>query len=150
MKITLEPYRPIDKNELIRVFKSLTPIYFGIHEEVDYSEYLDKFGHEYFTLRVDDQMAGGVGYSIRSETNSLHIAWILLHPQYFRLGLGRRLVEHCHQAVHDHEMITHFVARTSQHGFHFFNNMGYQLKEVTKNYWCEGIDLYYMEKNTQV
>ncbi|MBO9731669.1 MAG: GNAT family N-acetyltransferase [Chitinophaga sp.] len=142
----IRPYITTDKIELLRIFQLNIPEYFDHNELADYSDYLDKNGNSYFTIEHEKRIAGGVGYHVNEATKTGQITWILFHPHYTGLGLGRMAVEHCLTIFKSYQSIEKLVVTTSQKAYLFFEKFGYQLIKTEKDYWGPGLDLYWMER----
>ena len=142
----IKPYNNFDKKGLLEIFLLSVPEYFDIKELDLFDSYLDKFHDTYFTFFSDsNEIIGGIGYLIHAEISEAHITWIFVHPKYFNKNVGRLGVLKCIEIFNYHKEIQKLVVRTSQHANLFFEKFGYELTRIEKNYWGEGLDLYYME-----
>lgn len=142
----IRPYIATDKDELLHIFQLNTPEYFDPNELADYSGYLNEHANSYFTIEHNNRIAGGVGYHVNEATQTGQITWILFHPDYAGLGLGRRAVEHCIAIFKSYPAVEKLVVTTSQKAYRFFEKFGYQLIKTETDYWGPGLDLYWMER----
>tara|TARA_B110000285_G_scaffold234402_1_gene311224 strand:+ start:2948 stop:3142 length:195 start_codon:yes stop_codon:yes gene_type:complete len=61
------------------------------------------------------------------------------------MGIGRKLLNHRLSLLKSEKSIQKIIVRTSQITFLFYEKFGFELKEVKKDYWSKGFDLYHME-----
>lgn len=134
-----------DTEKMMRVFALNVPQYFAAEEAQELAAYLIKYGDTYFTLEEKGEIIGGLGYIIKEKEG--HITWIFIHPEKAGKGFGKQAVSHCLKLLKTHENIEKLVVRTSQFADKFFASLGYELLYIKKDYWAQGIDLYYMEIN---
>ncbi|MBS0030080.1 GNAT family N-acetyltransferase [Chitinophaga sp. 22321] len=142
----IRPYNAADKGELLDIFRLNMPEYFDPKELADYEKYLDEHAQTYFTVEHEGNIAGGVGYHIDRHNKQGQITWILFHPGYAGLGLGRKSVRHCLEIFKSDPGIEKLVVTTSQKAYQFFEKLGYRIVNTEKDYWGQGLDLYLMER----
>ena len=142
----IRPYNDTDKAALIDIFRRNAPEYFDPAELADYEKYLDEYASTYFTVEHEGKIAGGVGYFIDRLKKTGQITWILFHPQYTGMGLGKKVVEHCFAIFKADSGVEKLVVTTSQKAYRFFEKLGYGLVKTEENYWGPGLDLYLMER----
>lgn len=145
----IRPYKPSDKETLLKIFSLNTPKYFDNIEIIDFEEYLEKNAETYFTIEVNNNIVGGTGYYIKENDKSGRITWIFFDPDYYRQGLGRLAVEHCLKILGEDKRVEKFIVTTSQLAYKFFEKFDFSLNRIEKNYWGEGLDLYEMEKSNK-
>ncbi len=141
----VRPYKTVDKEDLIALFKLNAPKYFDKKEVKDFEDYLEHKGETYLTIELKNEIIGGVGYFVNESDKSGRITWIFFNPQYSRLGLGRKAVEYCLTLLRKDRQVEKFVVTTSQFAYKFFEKFGYHITRIKKDYWGEGLDLYEME-----
>jgi N-acetylglutamate synthase-like GNAT family acetyltransferase len=141
----IRPFKEIDKDTLVEIFKLNTPQYFDPKEVNDFIEYLEIHSNTYLTLEHEEKIVGGTGYYVKEEDKSGRITWIFFHPSYSGLGLGRQAVEYCLATLKQNPKVEKFVVTTSQLAYKFFEKFGYKLTKTEKDYWGLGLDLYEME-----
>ncbi|MFY9310805.1 MAG: GNAT family N-acetyltransferase [Bacteroidia bacterium] len=145
--MTIRPFEVADKDALLAVFKMNVPDFFAPHEADEFEEYLKLYGSTYFTLKKENRIVGGVGYTIKGHEGS--ITWIFLDPSCSRSGMGKHAVEHCLSVLSSNKQVTAFVVRTSQLAYAFFEKFGYRVIYTEKDYWGKGLDLYQMEMSNK-
>ena len=123
--IVIREYEPADKEAVLSLIRANTPEYFAPEEEADLSRYLDCEREWFYVLLFDGK--------------------IVLHPEYQGRSLGTRLLGFRIEKLGSLGGIRRITVRTSQLAFGFYRKQGFVLKEVKKDYWAEGFDLYAME-----
>lgn len=141
----IRPYKPIDKERLLEIFKLNTPKYFDKKEVKDFEDYLEQKGETYLTLEIDNKIVGGAGYYVNKDDNSGSITWIFFDPIYSSQGLGKQVVDYCLGLLGKEKNVAKFVVTTSQLAFKFFEKFGFGVNRIEKDYWGVGLDLYVME-----
>ena len=74
----IRPYKPGDKESLLKIFGLNTPKYFHRNELNAFKEYLEKKPGTYLTIEVDSNIVGGTGYYVNENDKSGRITWIFL------------------------------------------------------------------------
>lgn len=143
----IKPYKPTDKERLLKIFSFNTPKYFDKNEINDFEEYLMQKAETYLTIEVNNNIVGGIGYYINENDKSGRITWIFFDPSYSGQGLGKQSVEHCLKILSKDKRVEKFIVTTSQLAYKFFDKFDYSISRIEKNYWGEGLDLYKMEKS---
>ncbi|MEB8330785.1 GNAT family N-acetyltransferase [Flavobacteriaceae bacterium KMM 6897] len=142
----IRPFKPDDKESLLRIFRLNVPEFFDKKEIKDFAEYLNQNTETYLTVEVDNTIVGGTGYYVNEDDNSGRISWIFFDPSYAGKGLGKQSVEHCMKIFREDKRVKKLIVTTSQLAYKFFEKFDYSINRIEKNYWGEGLDLYEMEK----
>ncbi|MCC6412496.1 MAG: GNAT family N-acetyltransferase [Saprospiraceae bacterium] len=145
----IRPYNPSDHDALLDVLKRNVPANFAPEEVGDFEQYLVLHGDHYQVFEHDGKVVGGSGYNVLPETKEGRISWIFFDPEYAGKGLGKQLTYHVLGILKDEPEVDKLVVRTSQMASPFFEKFGFKLTDVQKDYWAEGIDLYYMEMGNE-
>jgi ribosomal-protein-alanine N-acetyltransferase len=143
--MTIRPYIPSDYPQIIELFRLNTPEYFSPDEEEGLADYLNSHIQYHYIAEIDGKIMGCGGYAISKDRSTAHIAWDIVHPDSHGKGVGRKLTAFRIEEIRKIESVNIIVVRTSQLAYKFYEKFGFKLKEVTKNYWAEGFDLYHME-----
>ncbi len=143
----IRTYQPSDKSRLITLLRLNTPTYFHPSEEEDFVAYLEKELEEYFVLELEGEIVGCGGINYFPAENLARIAWDMVHPDVQGKRVGRALVQHRIQRIQEQPKLSQIVVRTSQLANQFYAKMGFELVEIVKDYWAEGLDLYYMQRS---
>ena len=141
---TIRAYTPSDKPRLLELLAMNIPEYFSESELDDLNRYLDNGIELYFVVEVDHEVigAGGINYD---DHHTGVISWDFLHPSFHKKGIGRELLQHRLGILKSMPGIRKIRVRTSQHTNGFYAKNGFVLKDVKKDYWAPGFDLYLME-----
>nr|WP_321227098.1 GNAT family N-acetyltransferase [uncultured Psychroserpens sp.] len=141
----IRPYKPTDKEQLLKVFNLNVPKSFDKKEINDFLEYLEQKPETYLTIEVNNTIVGGTGYYVNEKDKSGRITWIFFDPNYSGQGLGKQSVDYCLNVLSKDKRVEKFIVTTSQLAYKFFEKFGYTINRVEKDYWGEGLDLYEME-----
>jgi ribosomal-protein-alanine N-acetyltransferase len=137
-------YKPTDKSALLQIIRDNTPAYFAPEEEHDFSNYLDNEIEAYFVVETDGKIIGCGGVNFEENKTIGIISWGMIHPDYHGKKIGSALLQHRLDFLNRIESIQRITVRTSQFVYQFYEKLGFQLIESKKDFWCPGIDLYYM------
>ncbi|MBC5620118.1 GNAT family N-acetyltransferase [Butyricimonas hominis] len=143
--ITIREYKSIDKSTVINLIKLNTPKYFAPEEENDFSNYLDNERELYYVLLFNEKIVGCGGINFAENKTIGKISWDILHPEYQGKSLGTRLLEYRIEKLESIKSVQKITVRTSQVAYQFYEKQGFELKEIKKDYWAKGFDMYKME-----
>lgn len=143
--ITIRTFANQDKEAILNLFQLNTPAYFSEAEEKDLLHYLENEIELYFVIEVDHKIVGSGGINFSDDRRRAKISWDLLHPDFHRKSLGTKLLKHRLNLLEKINGLESITVRTSQLAYSFYEKFGFKLKEVVKDYWAEGFDLYRME-----
>jgi len=141
----LQPYINTDQEKLVEILNLNIPKYFAPEEVIDFIHYLEIKGDTYFTIKNENEIIGGVGYAVRNDDKSGRINWIFLHPEFSKIGKGRKAAEECLMILKSNPTVEFLKVRTSQFVYEFFEKLGFKITHTKKDYWAKGFDLYEME-----
>lgn len=122
------------------------PEYFDPSEKEDLEYYLDHEIDAYFAVEEGDLLIGAGGYNFTEQKDTVCISWDFIHPEHQGKGIGGKLLEYRLAEIKKIPSANTVIVRTSQKTHGFYAKFGFELKEVKKDYWSDGFDLYYMEK----
>ncbi len=138
-------YQPQDKEALLQLFRLNTPLYFAPEEEKDLILYLDNYSENHFVLEQEGEILGCGGFNFSDDRHTGKISWDIIHPAQQGKGLGSLLTQYRIDKLKSFPEITCISVRTSQVAFRFYEKLGFTLREVVKDYWAEGFDMYRMD-----
>ncbi len=141
----IRPFKISDRAKLIEIFKLNTPDYFDSKEQKHFEEYLDNYRETYLVVEDDNKVIGGGGYHFNTQKTIGRISWDLFHPDFKGKGLGKQLVNHRFEKIKSVSTVHSVVVWTSQSAFKFYGKFGFGTKEIRKDFWGQGLDLYIME-----
>ena len=143
--ITIREYKSIDKSSVMNLVRLNTPEYFAPEEENDFSNYLDNERELYYVLLFNEKIVGCGGINFAKNKTIGKISWDILHPEYQGKSLGTRLLEYRIEKLESIKSVQKITVRTSQVAYQFYEKQGFELKEIKKDYWAKGFDMYKME-----
>jgi ribosomal-protein-alanine N-acetyltransferase len=138
-------YKDSDKTNILGLLRLNTPEYFSPAEEESLMYYLDDHGAHYYVVLSGNEILAGGGFNLSDEPGTVRIAWDIVHPQYHGKGLGSELIKFRIQRIKEKEGVKRISVRTSQFAYQFYARFGFELKEIIKDFWAEGFDLYRMD-----
>jgi len=142
--MTIRAYRKDDREAVLALLRANTPEYFAPEEEQDLIRYLLHEAEYYFVLEAEGRIVASGGFNLLADKKEARISWDMVHPEGQGKGWGSALVRYRlqqMQAIPDRGTI---VVRTSQLAWRFYERFGFRTKEVVRDYWAPGYDLYYM------
>ncbi len=142
---SIRTYAVSDRDAVINLLRLNTPAYFSPDEEKDLIYYLENEIESYFVIQVEQKIVGSGGINFSENGNLAIISWDLLHPDYQRKTLGTKLLKHRLDLLEKMDKVKTITVRTSQMAYTFYEKSGFKLKELVKDYWAKGFDLYRME-----
>jgi len=142
--MTIHPYASDDDDEIIELLRLNTPKYFAKSEQADLLDYLTNHIDHYYIVEIDGRIMGCGGFNRSADDKSGVLSWDIIHPDSQGKGVGSELAKHRINAMRELG-VENMGVRTSQHAYKFYEKMGFTLKEVVKDYWAKGFDLYNMD-----
>lgn len=141
----IRSYNFVDKEQILELLRLNTPNYFAIEEEKDLLCYLNSEVELYYVVELDNKIVGCGGINFENNKSIGKISWDIIHPDYQGKSIGSTLLKHRIDILLSMNNIQQIIVRTSQIAYKFYEKKGFELLEVTKNYWAEGFDLYFMK-----
>lgn len=142
---TIRAYELADKATLLDILRLNTPKYFDPTEESGFVAHLTNEPEDYFVVEAAGRIVGSGGVDYKEDGRTAHLSWGMLHPDYQRQGIGKKLTLHRIAVIKKRPTIKHIVVRTSQLVFPFYEKVGFILEKTEKNFWGKGLDLYEMK-----
>ncbi|WP_330441566.1 GNAT family N-acetyltransferase [Flavobacterium sp. C4GT6] len=143
--VNIREYTPADKPYLIALLRLNTPHYFSPEEEQDLIHYLDNSIYKYYVLTKNENIVGAGGINLSDDLTTGILSWDFFHPDYHGQGLGSSLTLFRIQKIKEMSTVTAVRVRTSQLTYKFYGKFGFKIREISKDYWAKGLDLYLME-----
>ncbi|WP_165045214.1 GNAT family N-acetyltransferase [Dysgonomonas sp. ZJ709] len=141
----IREYLDSDKEQLIELLRLNTPEYFSPSEEEDLKDYLDNHADNYYVVDIDGVIVGCGGFNLTDDRETGKISWDIIHPKSQGQGVGRELTLFRIRKMKEIESIKTISVRTSQLAYKFYAKFGLELREVVKDYWDKGFDLYRLD-----
>ena len=144
--INIRAHEPEDRPRLLTLLRLNTPEYFSPEEELDLIDYLDHFADNYYVLEIDGEILGCGGFNLSEDGETGKISWDIFHPDSQGKGLGTALTKFRIEKIKEIESVKILSVRTSQMAYKFYEKFGLELREVVKDYWEIGFDLYRLDR----
>lgn len=141
---TIRAYNTADREAVMALLRLNTPEYFAPEEEKDFEDYLENHIEQYYVLEYENQVVGCGGINFAENGSTGVISWDIFHPRHQGKGFGKALLQFRLEKLKRTAGIQTIRVRTSQLTHQFYAKQGFELKEIVKDYWAEGLDLYYM------
>ncbi|WP_165023920.1 GNAT family N-acetyltransferase [Dysgonomonas sp. ZJ279] len=143
--MVIREYMDSDKEQLIELLRLNTPEYFSPSEEEDLKDYLDNHADNYYVVDIDGVIVGCGGFNLTDDRETGKISWDIIHPKSQGQGVGRELTLFRIRKMKEIESIKTISVRTSQLAYKFYAKFGLELREVVKDYWDKGFDMYRLD-----
>lgn len=143
--VVIREYMPADKGAVMDLIRLNIPEYFAPAEEADLEEYLDSERELYYVLLFEGKIVGCGGINFADGKSVGKISWDILHPEYQGRSLGSQLLSYRIRVLKSIGSVRKITVRTSQLAYGFYEKQGFVLKEVRRDFWAEGFDMYRME-----
>ncbi len=142
--LEIRTYQTEDKTRVLELLKLNVPEYFAESEIEDFANYLDSEIEHYFVAELNGKIVSAGGINFENNDKIAKISWDIIAPDFQGKGIGGALLAHRIEFLESFKTIEQVLVRTSQHAYKFYEKNGFVLKEVEKDYWAEGFDLYKM------
>lgn len=136
-----------DRIRIMELLKLNTPEYFSPEEEEDLIDYLDNHANNYYVIEDDNVIVGCGGFNLSEDGETGKISWDIFDPQSQGKGYGSALTKFRIQRIKEIEGVKIVSVRTSQLVYPFYEKFGLELREVVKDYWAKGFDLYRLDSD---
>jgi ribosomal protein S18 acetylase RimI-like enzyme len=143
-ELRIRPYNIEDKSKLIEILKLNVPEYFAESEIEDLDNYLDDEIEQYFVAELNEEIVGAGGINFENDYKTGIISWDFMNPKFQGIGLGTNLLRYRIELLKSMKSIETISVRTSQLAYKFYEKNGFVLKEIKKDYWAKGFDMYKM------
>ncbi|HMT27717.1 MAG TPA: GNAT family N-acetyltransferase [Bacteroidia bacterium] len=150
MPKVIKKYNDSYRSTLVELLRSNTPDFFSPSEESDLNYYLDNHTENFYTISLKNKIVGCGGFNLTEDDSTAKIAWDIVHPTCHGQGLGSELLKFRIQKIKEIEKIKTISVRTSQFAYGFYKKFGFQTREIIKDYWAEGFDLYKMDADIKL
>ncbi|MBF0576930.1 GNAT family N-acetyltransferase [Dysgonomonas sp. GY617] len=136
-----------DRKRIMELLKLNTPEYFSPEEEEDLIDYLNNHADNYYVIEDDNVIVGCGGFNLSEDGEIGKISWDIFDPQRQGKGYGSALTKFRIQRIKEIEGVKIVSVRTSQLVYPFYEKFGLELREVVKDYWAKGFDLYRLDSD---
>lgn len=140
----IRKYTIADKESIVTLLRKNTTEYFAPSEEKDLYYYLDNHAQNFFVKEVEGKIVGCGGINFSPDGTRGVISWDIFDPAYHGKGYGSELLKYRIDKLKKEFHVNAISVRTSQLTYPFYEKAGFSLKEIIKDYWAPGFDLYDM------
>ena len=140
----IEPYKSKYFDNCIEVIQSNTPKYIFPNEHLDYKNYLLRKDKTYFVLFNDCTLVACGGYGLNKSQTKASLYWGLVHRLHHNKGYGRFLLDYRLNEIRNKYEDTEVHLETSQHTYRFFEKVGFNVSQISKNGSEKGLVKYDM------
>ena len=129
------------------LFQTNTPSFFAISEEKLFQNYLARRAINYYIFfdHRNTLVACG-GYEYEIESKQIALTWGMVDSRLHNSGYGTLLTEYRIEKINTEHPQTDIILNTTQHTFKFYEQFGFQVEKITKNYYRKGLHRYDMMK----
>ncbi len=144
MAYHIELYQKKNRKDVLKVFESNFPTYFGKEDRDWLIEFLDSPDGPNFVMLDKNKIIGYGGYEISDFYNRAVLTFGMLDSNYHKLGLGKYLL--AYRLLHiaqQKELLTDFViVDTTPSVAKFFEHFGFKQISVWKKGYRSGFDMH--------
>ncbi len=156
MQPHIRAYKQTDKDACLQAFISNVPQFFTEAEIAYFSNFLDYFQQiiannktYYYVVIINDTLVGCGGFGDKDGTDTITLAWGLIHNKYHKKGLGELLLQHRLNEIKHIYPTKPIYIDTTQHTFGFFEKFGFTTTKITHDYYEKGMHRYDMVYHQQ-
>lgn len=148
--MNIRTYTPSDQPDVIQLLQLNTPTYFAPEEEADYIDFLHNHIDRYFVAEMEGKVLACGGFNLADGGQTARISWDMVHPDSQGIGIGSALLEYRINEIMKLESVQLISVRTTQLVYKFYEKSGFELKEIAKDFWAPGFDLYNMHRKKRI
>lgn len=140
----IRPYKNTDYDSCLRIFKSNVPQYFDESEISEFEEFLVAHASEsYWVIEQNDIGIGCGGIRVRSDSSG-GLSYGMIDHRFHRNGIGKALTNFRILQLLDSPDLVTITLDTSQHTYAFYQRFGFEVTNIRKDFYGEGLDCYSM------
>lgn len=144
MAFSIQTYQKKYRKDVLQVFESNFPKYFGDEDRDWLIEFLDEPDGPNFVVLDDTKVIGFGGYEISDFYNRAVLTFGMMHSEYHKLGLGKYLL--AYRLLHiaeQKELPTNYVTvDTTPSVARFFEHFGFKQISVWQKGYRSGFDMH--------
>lgn len=151
MQPHIRAYKQTDKEACLQAFISNVPQFFTEAEIADFSNFLDQFHlinasikTQYYVVIYNDTLVGCGGFGDKDGTDTITLAWGLIHNNYHKKGFGEYLLKHRLSEISYIYPSKPVYIDTTQHSYGFFEKFGFVTTKITLDFYEKGMHRYDM------
>ena len=140
----IRPYISADLEDIVAIFRSNIPKYFGPDEEPGLREFLRDFPDNYFVCELGGEVVGSGGIELNAD-GTVSLCWGMIRADHLGTGLGKQLTEFRIERSRKLHKNAPIVISTSQHTQGFYEKLGFHLTRHVPDGFGPGIDICEMQ-----
>lgn len=148
--IKIESFDKKHKTACLTAFESNVPKFFTAEELGQFAYFLDHFEDNiypnsnqrrtyFYVLLNDGELIGCGGFGDKDGNQRITLAWGLIHSDFHRKSFGSTLLKFRLEAIKKHFPRADVYLDTTQHSSPFYEKLGFQLKNVTSDFFEIGM-----------
>lgn len=142
--MNIRPYTADDFDNCVRIFRSNIPKYFDESESSDFEDFLKNRASElYWVIEQDGNQVGCGGIRVRPD-GSGGLSYGMVANDLHKKGIGKALTNFRILELLNTPELSNITLETSQHTYPFYERFGFQVTELRKDFYGEGLDCYSM------
>ncbi len=143
-ELKIRPFQIDDQEKLIEILKLNVPAHFAETEIQDFKNYLNNEIEDYFVIEWNGKLVGSGGLNFEENYKTGKISWDFINPDFQGRGIGRKLLAYRLEILKSDYRVEKVLVRTSQHAYQFYEKNGFVVREIHKDFWAAGFDMYKM------
>ena len=128
----------------MEIIKSNIPKYISYNEHLDYENYLYREDKIYFVLLEKSNLIACGGYGVHISGTKIGLSWGMVHNEQHNKGYGSELLKFRLNHIKNNYPDTEIHLDTSQYTYRFFEKFGFNVTQILKNRYADGLDRYVM------
>ena len=140
----IKPYKQKYFDNCVDIIESNTPKYILPIEHLAFKNYLLKKNKTYFVLFNGFNLVACGGYGINDSQTKAGLSWGLVHRKHHSQGIGSYLLRFRIENIKKKYPSVNIHLDTSQHTYKFFESFGFIVRNISKDGYGEGLDMYDM------
>ena len=155
MDSTIVPYSNAYREGCMAAFHSNVPAFFTVEEINQFNTWLDYLEtgiidnpdseSHYFVVLHNTMVIGCGGFGYDNNTNKAVLAWGLVHNDYHKKNIGRKLLEFRLEKIATLYPGASLWLDTTQHSYPFFEKFGFEIQQYTEDGYAKGMHRYDMK-----
>jgi ribosomal protein S18 acetylase RimI-like enzyme len=141
----IRPYRESDLDDVVDVFRSNIPKYFGPEEEPGLVDFLQDDLEDYYVVETNGEIVGAGGIA-KNNDDTVSLCWGMIRSDHLGTGLGKALTRFRIERARGRFGPLPLVISTSHHTEGFYKKLGFETTERIPNGFGPGIDICKMRK----
>ena len=142
----IKKYQSKHLKECLLLFRTNVPVFFTEEEILLFENYLQKGNIHYYLLFEKEKIIASGGYGFNEKEKTIDLTWGMVNSYMHKKGYGKTLLNYRIKKITKDFPNKNISLNTSQYTFKFYENFGFQVLKITKNFYRKGLDRYDMIK----